>query len=96
MRKAELNCYGCGGNGHFESECPNAGIDDGKPPYCGQCDKKRRTLDTPAGPRRCPACHPLGRQLLPQFRTCPDCDSVIHKWDRMPCDSHIAVRQAAA
>lgn len=94
MRKADLKCHGCDGRGHLESECPDAGIDaSGKPPWCGQCDKKRRTLSTPAGPQRCHACHPLGRQALPQFRTCPGCDSLVYKWDRLPCESHITVRQ---
>jgi hypothetical protein len=63
------------------------------PEWCGQCDKHTRHLNTKEGPIRC-ACHPGGR-LLPQHRLCPDCYSVIHKWDRNECESHIPVRSAA-
>lgn len=57
------------------------------PEWCGQCNKKTRQIITASGPKRC-ACHPLYRQLLPQYRQCPVCDSVIRKWDRNPCDRH--------
>ena len=68
--------------------------DGGQPPeWCGQCDKRTRHLNTPDGPIRC-ACHPDGK-LLPQHRICPRCQSVIHKWDRNRCESHIPIRSAA-
>jgi uncharacterized paraquat-inducible protein A len=65
-----------------------------KPPeWCTQCDKRTRMMNTPGGPERCGACHPLGAQPLPQFRDCPRCHSRIYKWDRLPCGNHITVRQ---
>lgn len=30
-----------------------------RPPWCGTCDRGTRLLDTDAGVRRCPTCHPL-------------------------------------
>jgi Zn finger protein HypA/HybF involved in hydrogenase expression len=48
-------------------------------------------MNTPEGPQRCAACNPRSGQQLPQFRTCPHCHSQIYKWDRNPCESHIAV-----
>ena len=59
--------------------------------WCRQCDKRTRMMNTPDGPKRCPACNPLADRQLPQFRTCPRCHSRIYKWDRNPCESHIAV-----
>lgn len=61
-------------------------------PHCGICDKRTRQLDTPDGPRRCPACHPLGRKPLKQFRRCPDCRMEINEWDKSPCGSHTEPR----
>lgn len=57
-------------------------------PWCGQCTRATRQLDTPDGPQRCPACHPLGREHLGQYRTCPRCLALIRTWDREPCETH--------
>lgn len=62
------------------------------PEWCGQCNKNTRQINSATGPKRC-ACHPLSRQLLPQYRRCPDCDSVIRKWDRSPCGQHGLIGQ---
>ena len=66
---------------------------DKMPEWCGQCNKSTRQINTATGPRRC-ACHPLSRQLLPQHRRCPECDTVILKWDKTPCGEHTPIRQA--
>lgn len=61
--------------------------------WCGQCDKQTRHLQTPEGPQRCRACHPLGAQSLGQFRTCPGCRAQVYQWDHAPCEDHVPVRQ---
>jgi len=65
------------------------------PAWCGQCHKATRHQDTPQGPRRCKACHPLAAQRLGQFRTCPACLALIHDWDRRPCGNHEPTARAS-
>jgi len=89
MRKAEMKCHGCGYEGHFESECPNAGIDaSGKPPWCGICDERTRLIQTGKGPARCQECHPNRHKQLPQHRKCPRCHVTVYEWDNAECDGH--------
>jgi hypothetical protein len=89
MRKADSTCYGCGTKGHFESECPNAGIDgDGKSPWCGICDERTRLIDQGDTVTRCRQCHPLRGRQLRQFRKCPLCHATVCEWDNAPCGSH--------
>lgn len=90
MSKAGLTCYGCGGKGHIESECPNAGIDaTGKPPWCGFCDERTRHIDHGQSVSRCQECHPLRRQAVKQDRRCPSCHQLVYEWDTAPCGSHV-------
>ena len=89
MSKAELNCYGCGGKGHFKSECPDVGIDgNGKPPWCGICDERTRLLSLVGLAARCQTCHPKRREQLRQHRKCPACHVTVYEWDNAPCGSH--------
>jgi hypothetical protein len=89
MRKAEMTCHGCGDKGHFESECPNKGIDaTGKPPWCGFCDERTRTIDHGESASRCQICHPQRHKQLRQHRKCPSCHMTVYEWDNAPCGSH--------
>ena len=89
MRKADLNCHGCGGKGHFESECPNKGIDvSGKPPWCGICDERTRLLDLGHSMARCQTCNPQRHQQLRQHRKCPRCHVTVYEWDNGECGGH--------
>lgn len=91
MRKAELTCYRCDGNGHIAAECTNAGIDssNGRPPWCGICDETTRLVDLGDKAGRCTVCHPLARQQLKQFRKCPRCHVTVYEHDHNPCGRHI-------
>jgi hypothetical protein len=89
MRKADLKCHGCGDRGHFESECPNAGIDaTGKPPWCGICHERTRLLNLGDSMARCQQCHPHRHQQLRQHRKCPYCHVTVYEWDTADCGSH--------
>lgn len=88
-------CFKCGEPGHFAAGCPEVkfaeelGTDaSGKPPWCGQCDKRTRTLFDPGADQvtRCPRCNP-SRELPEQFRIC-GCGGVVYRWDRLECGSH--------
>jgi hypothetical protein len=56
--------------------------------WCGFCDERTRLVDHGESVSRCKQCHPLARQLLPQYRRCQDCGTVAHTWDVAPCGSH--------
>jgi hypothetical protein len=89
MAKADLKCFGCGGKGHFESECPNTGIDaTGKPPWCGICDERTRLVDLGEKMKRCTTCHPLRHKQLKQNRICPLCHATVYETDTQPCGNH--------
>jgi hypothetical protein len=84
-------CYGCGEKGHIESECPYAAelAADGKPPWCGICDRRSRLIGAPGGqPARCTQCHPSRRKQLAQHRRCPTCHVVVYEWDNSECGHH--------
>lgn len=92
-------CFKCGGP-HFAADCPEVVFaaelgTDGRPPWCGQCDKRTRTLyDAEADQvHRCPVCHP-DKDLPPQFRVC-SCGDVVYRWDRSECGNHQPVGKQA-
>lgn len=95
---AQRKCYNCGAPGHFASGCPEIVFSaelgtggDGRPPWCGQCDKRTRLVFDPDADTasRCPDCHPE-KDLPAQFRICK-CGDVIYKWDQTECGSHQAI-----
>jgi hypothetical protein len=81
-------CFGCRAEGHIEANCPNAAIDDGRPPWCGFCDEKTRLIDHGDSVSRCQQCHPAARKQLRQCRKCPHCHVTVYEWDQAPCGSH--------
>jgi len=84
-----LTCRGCGDKGHFERDCPNAGIDtSGRPPWCGFCDERTRLVDGGDVMSRCLQCHPARHQTLKQHRRCPHCHMIVYQWDNGECGSH--------
>ena len=84
-----LKCHSCGDRGHFERDCPNAGIDkSGKPPWCGFCDERTRLLDAGDLVARCQQCHPQRQRTLKQHRKCPRCHMTVYQWDNEECGSH--------
>ena len=86
-----LKCFGCGGKGHVERECPNAQIANGpadKPMWCGTCDRRTRLIESHGLAARCPQCHPLNHLHLPQHTRCPGCKMLVYSWDCNLCGSH--------
>src|ERR1700734_2080718 len=84
-----VKCFQCQNYGHLARDCPDVKFaaelgtaDDGRPPWCGQCDKRTRLLYDPAADScaRCPACHPE-KDLPHQFRICK-CGCAVYRWDR--------------
>lgn len=63
------------------------------PPWCGQCPKNTRLMNTPDGPKRCPACNPLADKPLPQHKHCPRCLLLVHVWDAEACGQHEPIRE---
>ena len=53
---------------------------DGKPEWCGQCDKRTRLIDRSGMPQRC-ACHPKSHLQLAQFKTCRKCGAPVYEWE---------------
>jgi hypothetical protein len=58
-------------------------------PHCGVCDPVTRQLEDGDRAVRCPRCHPLQDELLPQTWRCPVCRALIYRDQRgLPCDKH--------
>jgi hypothetical protein len=98
---ASRKCYQCGGDGHFAASCPEVQFadelgtaTDGRPPWCGQCDKRTRLIFEDDHASRCPRCNP--QQDLPaQFKYCR-CGDPIYRWDKSECGSHQPVGKKAS
>lgn len=93
-------CFECQEIGHIASDCPTkayaAELGDGKPPWCGQCDRETRLIyfirDSTEAARRCYTCHPKSQTLPAQFSRCKTCRSAIYVWDiRSECGKHRTV-----
>jgi hypothetical protein len=76
------------GNGAFWSKVQNEEL-----PHCGLCDPATRHVELDDGRvSRCPRCHPLQDQLLPQTWRCPSCRALIFRTERgLPCGVHRTV-----
>lgn len=90
-----LTCFGCGGKGHIEHDCPKhaAAVADAGPPlprWCEHCDRRTRLIEIRGVAARCQECHPLARQGLAQHPRCPDCRMIVFQWDRNPCGKHVS------
>ena len=62
-------------------------------PHCGLCDPVGRHVELDDGRiARCPRCHPLQGEQLPQLWRCAACHALIYRIDRdMPCGRHRTV-----
>lgn len=85
-------CFGCGGKGHFERDCPSnvvvgANATD-KPLWCGRCDRRTRLIEINGLATRCQECHPLAHQGVPQTTRCAGCRMTVYVWDTNPCGQH--------
>lgn len=90
-------CFECGEYGHVVADCPSklyaVEVGDGKPPWCGQCDRETRQVyfirDGYETARRCNACHPRSTTLPPTYSKCRGCHHAIYAWDiRSECGRH--------
>ena len=91
MSIENLSCFGCGGKGHMERECPNRQFAVGpadKPMWCGQCDRRTRHVESAGVIARCQECHPLAHMHLAQFIRCPGCRMLVYADDTNVCGQH--------
>lgn len=93
MTMENLKCFGCGGKGHMERDCPSSvvvgGNYDDRPMWCGRCSRRTRLIETADGQAaRCQECHPLAHLNLAQFTRCPACRKIIYVYDSNPCGQH--------
>jgi hypothetical protein len=92
MTTANIKCFGCGGSGHIERECPSSVVpasgDNDKPMWCGGCDRRTRLMEVDGRAFRCQECHPLSHQNLPQLIRCPGCHVLVYTWDFGLCGAH--------
>jgi len=89
---SNLTCFGCGGKGHLERDCPNANLaTDGpasKPLWCGRCDRRTRLIESHGLAFRCQECHPFAHLNLAQHLRCPGCRVIVYVWDTGQCGEH--------
>ena len=98
MSIENLSCFGCGGKGHVERECPNRQLASGpmdKPMWCGVCDRRTRLIESHGLAARCPQCHPLGHLNLAQHIRCPGCRMLVYAYDTNECGKHASPVQPA-
>lgn len=93
MTMENLKCFGCGGKGHMERDCPSSAVvganySDDKPMWCGRCSRRTRLIETGGQVARCQECHPLAHQNLAQFTRCPGCRKLVYVYDSNPCGQH--------
>ena len=91
MSVENLSCFGCGGKGHIERECPNRQLASGpadKPMWCGRCDRRTRLIESNGLAARCQECHPLAHMHLAQHVRCPGCRVIVYAWDVNQCGEH--------
>lgn len=92
MGMENLTCFGCGGKGHVERECPTrvvVGVNaTDKPMWCGRCDRRTRLIEVGGLATRCVDCHPLAHQGLPQTTRCAGCRAIVYEWDTAQCGQH--------
>jgi phage FluMu protein Com len=81
-----IKCFGCGGEGHIEPNCPNTSFTANG--WCGICDERTRLIDLGDKTGRCTVCHPLRGQQLKQHRKCPRCHMTVYEYDGAPCGQH--------
>ena len=82
-----MKCFECGGEGHIAKDCDFA--NSSGPPWCGICEQRTRlTMTADDRAVRCPECHPLRHQRLPQHYRCPHCKMIVHEWDNGTCGHH--------
>ena len=55
-------------------------LNNGKPEWCGQCDKRTRLIDRDGILHRC-RCNPGSHLQLAQYRTCPVCLTPVYEWE---------------
>ena len=98
MTMDNLKCFGCGGKGHIERDCPSsvvAGISDDKPLWCGRCDRRTRLIELDGIASRCQECHPLSHFNLAQVIRCPGCHMLVYAWDNAQCGQHASPSKTA-
>ena len=87
-----LACFGCGGKGHIERECPNRHTADSgpadKPMWCRRCDRRTRLIEVNGIAARCQECNPQAHMHLAHLIRCPGCRMLVYVWDNGVCGQH--------
>ena len=89
-----INCHSCGEPGHIAKDCQWESDLEGRPPWCGECDRETRLVDHGSYAQRChrcwawPAKGTRFHQLLPQHKKCGGCGELVNVWDKDKCGKH--------